>query len=339
MYCSMAVLIQHRTLIFLAFFAPLPSLSSADVPPDYGLDWARVGAAGNRATRPDEVPYAPGLSIGAVPYEYRITKTELTVQQYCDFVRAYAQYYPDARYDSFFTGIWIHANYDSETGPVTFDYNPVVANFPTTLTWRFAARYCNWLHNGKATDQDAFESGAYDTSTFTKNADGSINDQPIHSPGAKFWIPTENEWVKAAFYDPKKDSVGGYWQYPNGTDTPLISGPPGVGQTNAGTWPGDTGFGWFDVGSYPQTKSPWGLLDLSGGASEWNEDRAFNVRVERGSYRQGEFPEWIDRIERSTGGFPWFDGWTGLRLASSVPSPSSVLVVFFGTITLSRKRR
>lgn len=324
--------------ILFAVISSLAVLHPAVAQSDYGLDFVTIGAAGNRATRPDEVPYAPDLSIGAVPYEYRITRTELTVQQYCEFVRAYAQYYPDARYDSFFTGIWIHANYDSETGPVTFDYNPVVANFPTTLTWRFAARYCNWLQNGKALNQAAFESGAYDTSTFTKNADGSINDQPVHSPGAKYWIPTENEWVKAAFYDPKKDGVGGYWQYPNGTDTPLIPGPPGVGQTNAGTWAGDTS-GWFPVGSYPDTKSPWGLLDVSGGVSEWNEDLAIDVRVTRGTYRLSQFPEWTDRIEQSSGSLVYIDQWNGLRLASMVPSPSGVLIILLGSTGYIGRRR
>lgn len=311
--------------------------SAALAQPDYGLDFVTVGAAGNRATNPGEVPYQPDLKIGAVPYDYRIMRSELTVQQYCEFVRAYAPYYPDARYDSFFTGIWIGANYDSDTGPVTFVYNPAVANFPTTLTWRFAARYCNWLQNGKALNQAAFENGAYDTSTFGQRADGSITDQVTRSPGAKYWIPSLDEWTKAAYYDPKKGGVGGYWRYPNSTNTALTAGPPGVGQTSAGTWPGDS-FGWFDAGSYPDSKSPWGVLDLSGGTREWMEDIAGDAhRYVRGSYRYSQVPDLDDRLDFvEYGTHPWIDAWNGVRLASSVPPPASTFVAL---VVLAPRRK
>ena len=32
--------------------------------------------------------------------------------------------------------------------------------------------------------------------------------------GAKYFIPTENEWYKAAYYDPLNGGAGGYWTYP-----------------------------------------------------------------------------------------------------------------------------
>jgi formylglycine-generating enzyme len=35
---------------------------------------------------------------------------------------------------------------------------------------------------------------------------------------AKFWIPTENEWYKAAYH--KNDGVtGNYWDYPTRSDS------------------------------------------------------------------------------------------------------------------------
>ncbi len=115
---------------------------------------------------------------------------------------------------------------------------PGTEEYPTNLSWRFAARFCNWLHNDQSLTQGAFESGAYDTSTFTTNPDGTINDQAVRSPGARFWIPSENEWIKATYYDPNRYGPGqdGYWLQPAGHTEPLISGDPDQGgETSAGT--------------------------------------------------------------------------------------------------------
>ena len=59
-----------------------------------------------------------------------------------------------------------------------------------------AARFANWLHNGQPTGPQGpgtTEGGAYhdvgNQTLFGRNA------------GAKFFIPTENEWYKAAYHD------------------------------------------------------------------------------------------------------------------------------------------
>lgn len=66
----------------------------------------------------------------------------------------------------------------------------------TGITWRDAARSCNWLHNGKAGGVEALVSGAYDTRTFGEGPGGiTITDAPRHLPGATFWIPTLDEWL------------------------------------------------------------------------------------------------------------------------------------------------
>jgi len=39
-----------------------------------GHDLVTVGAAGNRATLPHEMPWDPAASYGAVPYEFRMTR-------------------------------------------------------------------------------------------------------------------------------------------------------------------------------------------------------------------------------------------------------------------------
>ena len=42
--------------------------------------------------------------------------------------------------------------------------------------------------------------------------------------GAKWFIPAESEWYKAAYYDPE---AGHYWAYATGTNMAPNSAPPG----------------------------------------------------------------------------------------------------------------
>ncbi len=76
------------------------------------FQWSVVGAPGNRPTRSEEVPWQPGLRVGSVPYEFRITRTEVTVADYIGFVRGYAPYWSGAPFDPSFTGTWIFWNPD-----------------------------------------------------------------------------------------------------------------------------------------------------------------------------------------------------------------------------------
>jgi hypothetical protein len=50
------------------------------------------------------------------------------------------------------------------------------------------------------------------------------------NPGARIVLPNEEEWYKAAYYDPTKNGTGGYWLYPTRTsDANLLNydTPPG----------------------------------------------------------------------------------------------------------------
>lgn len=307
--------------------------------PDDGFDWATIGAPGNRATLPHEVPYQPELSVGAVPYEYRITRTEVTVGQWFEFVQAYAPYWEGSPTHPNFVGNWIEP---VGADPLVYEIVPGAENRPTTMSWRMAARYCNWLHNGKIGERWAFESGAYDTSTFTENPDGSFNDQPAHTPGARYWIPTLDEWVKAAYYDPDRHGSGrgGYWLFPNASDVALVSGYPDAGgETNAGEFPYDD-IRFLDVGSYPHVRSPWGLLDVSGGVSEWLEDSSGWARFEGGTRQFQPFHELFDRVDSMMywGSVPWSGG-KGIRLATSVPAPSGGTLFMCVVLFCARRRR
>lgn len=119
-------------------------------------------------------------------------------------------------------------------------------------------------------------------STFGFNG-GIFTDELAHNPDAKYWIPTWDEWLKAAHYDPNKansdGSTGGWWQYSNASDTPYVYGPPGMGQANAG-FSSPSPF-IIPLGAYPEVQSPWGLLDMAGGGGtkEWTESNRGSIRL------------------------------------------------------------
>jgi len=252
----------------LAFAQPIP---------DYALGFVTIGDPGNPAWSGEDAIFGitDNAGHGDVAYEYRIMRTEVTAEQWFEFVQAYAPYVdPQFRSGSSFTGPLVTFIGPGPDGVPRYRLNQGGEDLPTTMSWRFAARFCNWLHNGKVSKRWAFETGVYDTSTFGDIViDGitfGFTDQVAHDPGARFWIPTLDEWMKAAYWDPDKEGpgVGGWWQYPNGSNEPLISGPPGEGQTSTGV----PSVPLQPAGSYPEVNKPWGLLDVSGQRSEWLED-------------------------------------------------------------------
>ena len=329
----------HRGWLPTACLVLSACVARAQAPPSYDFDWATITHAGNRAATQEEAPYlfppfsTPELHLGSVPYEYRISRTELTVEQHFEFVQAYAPFWKGNPGASEFIGVWISWNGSG------YAIDPGYEKKAASMGWRTAARYCNWLHNGKVNEPWAFEDGAYDTSTFGTNPDGTLTDQPAHHPDARFWIPTHNEWAKAAHYDPNRYGEGleGYWLYPDAGQEPLISGYPWEGgETDAGIEI-KPGYTYLDVGSYPDVRSPWGLLDLSGGRREWCEDLTANGlhRIYRGSGIFQPSPDVLDRVDSYSAWVPTSSG-QGFRLASQVPAPSACLVL--PSLILLRRR-
>lgn len=345
-----------RLAPLVAGFVAAVVLAAAAVPvcaqpvPDYDFEWSMIGAPGNRAANAQEAPffYLPpplnppgGFQVGAVNYEYRLSRTEVTTAQWFEFVQAYTPYYTGGVNDPAFTSLWIEAtNFEPGQDP-GYTMAPGTELFAAGVAWRYAARYVNWLHNDKSTEQWAFETGAYDTSTFTENTDGSFNDQLTHHADARFWIPTLDEWIKGMHFDPHKYGEGqeGYWMYPHRSDQPPIAGYPEEGGESLAGVPLFAGPE-LPVGAYSSVFSPWDLLDGSGSVTEWTEfaapDSSRRIRVAEGNQSFGAGT--LDRLDRFGGGPADFRLF-GLRVASQVPSPSGFVFIALTVLVCVRKRR
>ena len=321
--------------------AAILSTNALAQPDPSGIDFVTIGAPGNPAyAGPDNNNLVTGR--GSVPYEFRIGRTEVTTSQWMEFYNAFYGRVP------FLTAPVIWGGVDRGPGQsprFVLSHAPGAADFPVAgPSWRTAAMFCNWLHNDKRTDVEAAMNGAYDARTFGYN--GQIfTDQAAHHPDARYWIPTLDEWIKGSYYDPNYGGLGiggWWWRSVNGSNTPLIYGPPGQGQANADfNLPGDGQFR-IPLGSYPETVSPWGLLDVAGATREHLES-ILNVDGILNRYQLGS--HWTtsngsgDFIYRLGSDFPSLpDTMTGFRIAASVPTPSVYLGVFVGLGFLSARR-
>jgi formylglycine-generating enzyme required for sulfatase activity len=347
------------------------SAALAQVDPASGIDFVTVGAVGNAAYPGDGTPNNRAQGRGGVNYEYRIGRYEVTTAQWVEFFNAAydrpaSDRIPHLLPPEFWGAVPTTPN---TQGGLRWRVPAGNESRPTgDISWRMAAIYCNWLHNDKASTREAFLTGAYDVSTFGYTGD-VFTDQLTKSPGAKYWIPTWDEWLKAAHYDPNKanpdGSVGGWWRYSTTSDTAPAYGPPGVNvrtsgplgpdpngplaQANAG-WDGLNfpGFNPFAVplGAYSNVMSPWGLFDTAGGTREWCEE-AILVNDLFPAFRVFEGSAWTfsqafgsDMIGPREGDFPSLSTYDlGFRIATAIPSVSTVATLIGAFPFLMRRRR
>lgn len=345
-----------RFAVVMLLSAGVAGIASAQPDPS-GIDLVTIGSPGNLPWPGDGTAGDRAIGRGSVAYEYRIGKYEVTTSEWTEFFNA-AFDRPQSEWIPHVAPplVW-GATSTTPTTPGGLRWNVPAGNemrLTGSITWRTAAVYCNWLCNGKSLDRSAFLNGAYDVSTFGYTGEfGDIfTDQFTHNPGAQYWIPTWDEWLKAAHFDPNKDGpgLGGWWKYSNSSNTPLTYGPPGIGQANAG-WDEDDFPGFSPsailLGAYAPVASPWGLFDVAGGTNEWTEEIFFVTDGRR--YRIFDGTGWdfpvtnasrsLDWIGAEGGDFPSLPILQyGFRVASAVPAPGSC-VLGVGALVLFHARR
>lgn len=228
---------------------------------------------------------------GSVNYKYKIAKYEVTNDEYAEFLNNVASIDEYNLYDSFMGsnargGITRHGT----SGNYTYTVKPNMGNKPVIyVSWFNCARYCNWLTNGKPTGEQnnyTTEGGVYNLNGANSTEiilKSSVEPFKIKSKEAAYYIPTEDEWYKAAFYDATLNGGnGGYWTYAtksNSVPTPVVANS--VGDGSAGPSGNFANFNrdsdWNNENGVPTTvgtnggPSYYDTLDQSGNVYEWND--------------------------------------------------------------------
>lgn len=216
----------------------------------------------------------------------------------------------------------------------------------TRVTWNAAARFVNWLNVNagyplayKFASQpgDMNYNPAETILTWAASEVGFDPSNPFRNANSYFFLPSENEWYKAAYYDPQS---GRYFDYPTGSDSvpsPVASGiAAGTAVYGQSQMQGPASV------SQAGGLSPFGTMGQLGNAGEWmesamdgNNDTPSEDRVVRGSAWFVRLPLVQTRYNEPPTHSP-FD--TGFRIAS-VPEPSSWLLLAAATVSGLIKRR
>ncbi len=201
----------------------------------FSIDFVSIGNPGNP---PDANPNPAG----AVAYPYRIGKYEIS-EQMIDKANAIG-------------GLGITKD---TRGP---DYPA------TSVTWYEAAKFVNWLDTSTGS-VPAYKFDANGNFQLWTPIDPGHNANNLYRNSlAHYFLPSENEWHKAAYYDPV---AGMYHTYPTGSD----SAPDGI------DFPGDPNFdavfydgatnGEPNVSADAGLLSPYGTMGQGGNVREWLE--------------------------------------------------------------------
>jgi formylglycine-generating enzyme required for sulfatase activity len=309
------------------------------------IDWVTVGDPGNATDttgRPNPA--------GAVAISFRIMKFEFTNQQYTAFLNSVAK---TDTYSLYQNEMGSQARggiaRSGTSGAYTYAVKSNMGDKPVNyVSWFDAARVSNWLHNG-ATSSSSTETGAY--TLVNGQTSGTA---PAKNTGAQFYIPTEDQWYKAAYYKGSGTNAG-YWNYATQSDdAPMRVSADATGNGTAGStgnfanyneeaiWNRQIGGNVTTVGTNGRA-SAYGAFDMSGNVFEWNDltGAAGSSRGSRGGF-WGTVASEMSVSGRNTIVPSSMGHDMGFRLAA-VPEPSTCAMALAGLAcggySMFRRRR
>jgi formylglycine-generating enzyme required for sulfatase activity len=276
--------------------------------------WVKVGDPGNAGDENGR---------GAVGYVFEIARTEVTNAEYAEFLNATARVDRYGLYrNDMGTGIGGGIDRLGPSGAFRYVTKPGWGERSVNyLTWFALARMANWYHYGRprtgrseaGTTEGDGATGAYDTRAFDRTA---FDRSMLHrNPGARYFIPTDDEWVKAAY----QGADGRFWKYPFQSD---IS-EPGSSNSISGERMGEgPPFYVSQAGAYAHAPSFWGTVQQGGNLWEWTED----WRPEGECWR-------CDELTKGIRGGSFNYTWRGLDRANIDPAtPEQAYFVFGGRL-------
>ena len=272
----------------------------------------------------------PASGYGIVNDDYRMGTYEVTNDQFNKFQAAYGTVSgsPSAAYDA--SGAWTGTN-----GPVS------------NASWYEGAQFVNWLNTSKG-HQAAYKftgtqgTGGYTLGVWEDGDAGYDPSNPYRNSNAFYFLPTENEWVKAA-----------YW---NGTTLQTYATKAGE-SLHQGDGTSGTGWNYYDSGFAIDTLGPWdagsgsqelnGTFDMMGNVWEWMESpytsgddlAGSNRAIRGGAYYFGFGNDDLGSSTRFTAGPDSDANFVGFRVASEIPEPATLALLALGGMAILRKRK
>jgi hypothetical protein len=258
-----AALVATTALALLALAGALPGAAGAKSPAKGAtitVKTVSIGAPGNPSVA--IVPFSDALyktcaeapagskecqELGSVDYRYGIGQLEVTVGQWVRFLNVVDPLGKDP-----------HNLYDQTQSPANWPKYGEISELPKAAPgkhyrvgypeWKMkpfgftnflrAARFVNSLYNGTLLSKQASSAGSFKYVTYkvrlsTKTETGMYNLAAHKRTGATrakkvgFVLPSQDEWVKSAYYDPNGGGTYSYWKYPTN------AGQFGAGETDA----------------------------------------------------------------------------------------------------------